>query len=233
MFLIFSFCLLPVNDGSAYYLITQKGEVLEVTSKPSFEKRNCRITLPNGEDMLLPTAYIDQQKTLEYNRLKGEQAENKAREEAEKKELSEQEKLYAQEAREIRTRFLPTYTDAQNRVSGLAASNDGSPEPIGEPLVFNKTSNDPVYISQEKRTKFASGYRIETTVYVKNPAGARSITLTLTAHFGSGSPITMQKNLDPPDLNFGQRAALIFDLTSSSELTRTEFVISADLAAAQ
>ncbi len=220
----------PAAQDPPYEVVLVNDKVLKIKEPPLFDGRLAHLVLLNGQKSTFPTKMIDQQKTLERNRrlaitreAAAFAAEQKAEEAAAKAEAAptpEEEKERGPIVL-TSTRDLP---DTSNRdVINRSDDTGAVAEDTGETKERRFTSNEDAFVSHERMTKLASGYKIDAEVSVNQPLGVDNVMVKLTATFEDDTLFEESKSLGK--MGYGQKKSARFNLRNSEDIKTISYQV--------
>jgi hypothetical protein len=234
--LVMLFCLfLPLGD-EPYIVWLTNNKVMKAKQLPACDKGRCQLELLNGEVMSLPSELVDMKKTRSYNaglqdrhRLAEEARREIAREEAQAKAEAEAEQAKRSivlTADDELPKYRRNSASVSERVTPLP--DGAAPDAAEAPTINEFKSDDPIYVSREKITKFPNYYQIECDILANHPNGAKDVAVTLRVNYDSSPPETLTQKMSG-DLAWGRPAKVAFTLNQSDEILRTSYEVVATI----
>lgn len=212
-----------------YEVVLVNDKVLKVKVPPLFDGRLAHLVLLNGQKSTFPTKMIDQQKTLERNRrlaIAREAAAFAAEQKAQEAAAADKAAPAAKEEERgpivlTSTRDLPDTSD-RDRIN-RADDGDAVVEDTGETKERRFTSNEDAFVSFERMTKLASGYKVDAEVSVNQPLGVDKVMVKLTATFEDDSHFEESKSLGK--MAYGQKKSARFNLRNPQEIKTISYQV--------
>lgn len=219
----------PAAQDPPYEVVLVNDKVLKVKEPPLFDGRLAHLVLLNGQKSTFPTKMIDQQKTLERNRrlaIAREAAAFAAEQKAQAAAAADKAAPAAKEEERgpivlTSTRDLPDTSD-RDRIN-RSDDGDAVAEDAGETKERRFTSSEDAFVSFERMTKLASGYKVDAEVSVNQPLGVDNVMVKLTATFEDDSHFEESKALGKMD--YGQKKSARFNLRNSQEIKTISYQV--------